>query len=147
MVDVSKKIVPALGQLEFSMSRRGYDREGVKAALPEIEAKLRELEDSAVRGRVRLRVAGEMSDGNGAGETDMIAVAKADDRALVKSRLSAQGPKAEAKAMTHFERVESALTHGDRLMIRNPQEATEQPTRGERGQVNNSTRFEPGRGP
>jgi cell division septum initiation protein DivIVA len=97
VVGASRDGDPALHKREFLITRKGYDREEVKAYLAEIEASLCELETWARHAQARLAIAEEKSDSIDEVDKAMMAVFEAKERVLAKARLQAE--RIEALAM------------------------------------------------
>ena len=97
VVETSRDGAPALHEREFSITRRGYDREEVRAYLAEIEVNLCELEAWARRAKARLAIAEEKDDSIDEVDKAMMAVFEAKERVLAKARLQAE--RIEAAAM------------------------------------------------
>ena len=64
MVDGSRDIAGVLFRLELSIARGGFDNEPVRAALVEIDARLRELDDWAERSTAQLAIVEDQGDGD-----------------------------------------------------------------------------------
>ena len=95
---------------EFSVVRKGYDTEEVKAYLEEVESNFRELERWAEEIRARLAIA-EKRSSDVAAEVDeaMIAIFAAKGRVLDRTRLIAGRIKDDAKAQARIDyEVETA---------------------------------------
>lgn len=88
---------PALEDREFSIARKGYDREEVRAFLREIEANLRQLEEWAERTRARLALAEDKSGAIADVDQAMLAAFDAKERVLKRAGLRAERIEAEAK--------------------------------------------------
>lgn len=99
-LDVTGK-VPELGHglndREFSITRKGYDREEVKAYLAEIEASLRELEEWALHMKARLAIAEEKNSAIPDIDEAMIAIFEAKERVLERAQRHADRIEADAQ--------------------------------------------------
>lgn len=102
--------LPAVDNREFSVVRKGYDTEEVKAYLEEVESNFRELERWAEKIRARVATAEERSR-DAAAEVDeaMIAIFAAKGRVLDRTRLIAGRIKDDARAQARIDyEVETA---------------------------------------
>jgi DivIVA domain-containing protein len=97
LVGEVSEVRPALDDREFSIARRGYDREEVRAFLAEIEANLRQLEDWAERTKARLVLAEDKSAAIADVDRAMLAVFDAKERVLMRARLRGERIEADAK--------------------------------------------------
>ena len=86
----------ALDDHEFSVTRKGYDREEVGAYLAEIEANVRQFEEWAQQMKARLALAEEKNAAIADVDEAMVAVFKAKDRVLQRAQLRAERIEAEA---------------------------------------------------
>jgi DivIVA domain-containing protein len=96
LVEDVSELRPALDDREFSIARKGYDREEVRAFLAEIEANLRQLEEWAERTKARLALAEDKSAAIGDVDQAMLAVFDAKERVLKRAQLQAGRIEAEA---------------------------------------------------
>lgn len=87
----------ALSDREFSVSRKGYDRDEVRAFLVEIEDEYKELEAWADQARSRLATAREEMIPRAEVDEAMIAIFDAKERVLDKARRRAERIEADAR--------------------------------------------------
>jgi len=103
----SPDLPEALDKREFSVVRKGYDKNEVKAFLAEIEANFRDLEKWAEQTKTRLAIA-EEKDSKDEVDEAMIAVFDAKERMFERARLQAE--KIEADARERAAAIESGAS-------------------------------------
>jgi DivIVA domain-containing protein len=86
----------ALDDREFSIVRRGYDPDEVKAFLADIEVNLSQLEAWAESANARLEIAEEKSPASADIDEAMVAIFEAKERVLKRAQLEADRIEAEA---------------------------------------------------
>lgn len=103
LVGDAPELRPALDDHEFSIARKGYDREEVRAFLAEIETNLRRLEEWAERTKARLALAEDRSAAIADVDQAMLAVFDAKERVLKRAQLQAERIEAEAKEQARID--------------------------------------------
>jgi DivIVA domain-containing protein len=118
----------ALDDREFSIVRRGYDPDEVKAFLAEVEANLSQLEAWAESANARLEIAEEKSPAIADIDEAMVAIFKAKERVLNRAQLKAERIEAEAtvRARADAELVGAAIIADARDEAQRIAEATKQ---------------------
>ncbi len=86
----------ALSDREFAITKKGYDRQEVRAFLADVEASVVELEEWALRANARLAIAEEAAMSKDELDEAMIAVFKTKDRVLAEAHHKAARIEAEA---------------------------------------------------